>query len=482
MNTDPQAVPTPPTILVVDDEPNLRQVMSIALQRSGCNVRAVSGVKAALKAIDEIELPYPLVITDLVMPDGSGMEVLHAARARSEHTQVIVVTAYSSVDSALDAMRNGAYDFVTKPFSPGELAALASKALEKNAVVEENRNLKAQLAALTPSEDDIFGHSEPMRRIGALVSKAAISRATVLITGESGTGKERVARLLHEQSDRSRGPFCVVNCGALPEFLMESELFGHEKGSFTGATGTALGLIRQSEGGTLFLDEVGELPLALQVKLLRVLQERKVRPVGGTNEVPVNVRVIAATNRDVEAAVTAGTFRTDLYYRLNVIRILLPPLRERFGDVHRLAEQMVRRFAKDTQKPIRGLTPAALRALEGYDFPGNVRELENLMECAVALTSSETIDIDMLPEHLRTRPAATLVTLDVPPEGLQLDVTLATLERQLLSQALKHTGGVRKHAAKLLGISFRSIRYRLEKLGLEVEGPDEPETKASHEP
>ena len=477
MKASDSGVATPPTILVVDDEPGLRQVMDIALRRSGFLVRAVNGAKTALRALAEVEVPYPLVITDLVMPDGSGMDVLHAARARSEHTQVIVVTAYSTVESALDAMRSGAYDFVTKPFSPAELAALASKALEKNAVVAENQRLKAQLASFSPTAHDVFGHNEAMRRVGTLVTKAAASRATVLITGESGTGKERVARLLHEQSDRARGPFCVINCGALPEALMESELFGHEKGSFTGATSAALGLFRQSDGGTLLLDEIGELPLLLQVKLLRVLQERTVRPVGSAVEVPVDVRVLAATNRDVEADVAAGMFRTDLYYRLNVIRITLPPLRERTGDARRLAEHMVVRFADELRKPIRGLTPAALRALDGYAFPGNVRELENMMERAVALTSSLTIDIDMLPDHLAGPPARRASLLDLPPEGMRLDEALADVERRLLQQALERSDGVRKHAAKLLGISFRSIRYRLDKLGIAAAEDDEDGTE-----
>jgi two-component system response regulator PilR (NtrC family) len=461
------------TILVVDDEPSLRQVLEIALRRSGYEVRSANGVKAALRMLNEVDEPFPLVITDLMMPDGSGMEVLAAARARSELTQVLMVTAYSTVESALDAMKNGAYDFVTKPFSPAEITALASKALEKSAVVEENRRLKAKLASLEPSADDFFGHNDAMRRVGTLVTKAAASRATVLITGESGTGKERIARILHEQSDRATGPFCVINCGALPEALMESELFGHERGSFTGAMNAALGLFRQSHGGTLLLDEIGELPLPLQVKLLRVLQEKKVRPVGSAVEVSVDVRVLAATNRDVEADVASGAFRTDLYYRLNVIRITLPPLRERSGDARRLAEQMAHRFAAEMHKPIRGLTPLALRALDGYAFPGNVRELENMMERAVALTSSDWLDVDLLPEHVAGRREPLLHALELPPEGLRLDDALGEVERHLLQQALERSGGVRKKAAVLLGISFRSIRYRLEKLGISSEDNDE---------
>jgi len=461
------------SILVVDDEPSLRQVLEIALRRSGYRVKTAGGVGAAKQALASSQEPFPLVITDLVMPDGSGMDVLAAARGRSTDTQVIVVTAFSTVESAIEAMRAGAYDFVTKPFSPAEIAALASKALEKNAVVGENRRLKEKLASLAPTADDVFGHNEAMRKVGLLVEKAATSRATVLITGESGTGKERVARLLHEQSERASGPFCVINCGALPEALMESELFGHERGAFTGATSAAPGLFRQSHGGTLLLDEVGELPLPLQVKLLRVLQEKKVRPVGSAVEAPIDVRVLAATNRDVEAEVAAGRFRTDLYYRLNVIRIQLPPLRERPGDARRLAQQMVTRFADELGRQVKGLTPTALRALDGYAFPGNVRELENMVERAVALGADEWLDVDMLPDEVIRRAASPGSVLDLPPDGLRLDDTLADLERRLLLQALERSGGVRKRAAKLLGITFRSIRYRLEKLGLRTEDADD---------
>jgi two-component system response regulator PilR (NtrC family) len=468
-----------PAVLVVDDEPGLREVLDITLRRHGFHVVAKPGVRSALAAIDEGESPFPLVVTDLVMPDGSGMDVLRAARERSTETQVIVITAYSTLDSAIDAMREGAYDFVTKPFSPAELAAVAQKALEKSSIVAENRRLRAHLVSIAPppSEgDDLFGSDPAMRRVGVLVRKAASTRSTVLITGESGTGKERTARILHELSARADRSFCVINCGALPETLMESELFGHEKGAFTGASAPSPGLFRQAHGGTLLLDEIGELPPSLQVKLLRVLQERKVRPVGGTHEIEVDVRVLAATNRDVEKDVEAGRFRTDLYYRLNVIRFELPPLRERRSDVVRLAQRMVRRFATEFEKPVRGLTPEAIRALERYDFPGNIRELENMMERAVALASNETIDIGDLPETVGGGPpsaAPTLVT-DLPAEGCQLDGVLEDIERRLLTQALERSDGVRKAAAELLGISFRSMRYRLAKLGMEVpRGPGE---------
>ena len=478
MSASPSLPPSSPKILVVDDEPGLRKVLEITLRRQGHEVVVVPGVKTALEAIRQSPTPFPLVLTDLVMPDGSGMEVLAAAKQRSEATEVIVMTAHSTVDTALEAMRRGAYDFVTKPFSPAEIAAVAQKALEKGLIVVENQRLKAHLERLESDGRESLGTSPAMVRIAELIAKVARARTTVLITGESGTGKERVARALHQQSDRAGKPFVVVNCGALPEALMESELFGHERGAFTGAGARSLGLFREADGGTMLLDEVGELPPSLQVKLLRVLQERKVRPVGGGLEVAVDVRVLAATNRDVEADVREGKFRQDLYYRLNVIRIELPTLRDRPEDVSRLADRFVHRFAAELGKDVRGLTPDALRALDAYAFPGNVRELENMIERAVALASSPAIGLGDLPpavSGLSASPAPLLA--DLPPEGCALDEVLGEVERRLLLQALARTGGVRKAAAKLLGVTFRSMRYRLAKHALEVAGADDDESE-----
>ncbi|MEP7125996.1 MAG: sigma-54 dependent transcriptional regulator [Byssovorax sp.] len=474
MASSPSLPPSPTKILVVDDEPGLRKVLEITFRRQGHEVVVVPGVKTALEAIRQSPTPFPLVLTDLVMPDGSGMDVLAAAKQRSEATEIIVMTAHSTVDTALEAMRRGAYDFVTKPFSPAEIAAVAQKALEKGLIVVENQRLKAHLERLENDGRESLGTSPAMVKVAELIGKVARARTTVLITGESGTGKERVARALHQQSDRAGKPFVVVNCGALPEALMESELFGHERGAFTGAGARSLGLFREADGGTMLLDEVGELPPSLQVKLLRVLQERKVRPVGGGLEVAVDVRVLAATNRDVEADVREGKFRQDLYYRLNVIRIELPTLRNRPEDVSRLADRFVHRFAAELGKDVRGLTPDALRALDVYAFPGNVRELENMMERAVALASSPAIGLGDLPlavSGLSASPAPLLA--DLPPEGCALDEVLGEVERRLLLQALARTGGVRKAAAKLLGVTFRSMRYRLAKHALEVAGPDE---------
>jgi two-component system response regulator PilR (NtrC family) len=459
-------------VLVVDDEPGLRDVLEITLRRQGYRVTCCANTTSALEQLEQAAEPFPLVITDLVMPDGSGIDVLSAARSRSDQTQVIIVTAFSTVEAAIDAMRHGAYDFVTKPFSPAEIAELANKALEKSNIVAENKRLKAHLASMRPTADDDFGSAPVMRRVAALVSKAAAIRSTVLITGASGTGKERVARALHKLSDRKDGPFCVINCGALPENLMESELFGHEKGAFTGAASATKGIFRQASGGTLLLDEIGELPVSLQVKLLRVLQEKTVRPVGGSREEEVDVRLLAATNRDVEAAVSDGSFRQDLYYRLNVIRIELPPLRERDGEVRRLAVRFLDRFAAEMDRDPMRITPEAMRALEVYDYPGNIRELENTIERAVALASGNDIGLGDLPETVGgfATPGLPAVTA-LPEKGCRLDDVLEIAERHLLSQALERTAGNRTHAAKLLGISFRSLRYRLAKHGFADDNP-----------
>jgi two-component system response regulator PilR (NtrC family) len=483
MPSIPASVPPPRTkVLVVDDEPALRQVLDIAFRRQGFDVVTAPGARTAIEALRQHPTPFPLILTDLVMPDGSGMDVLSAAKERSQATEIIVMTAHSTVESAIEAMRRGAYDFITKPFSTIEIGAIAQKALEKSSLALENQILRARIERLEPSEPEPLPTSPAMQRVLELIAKVAKARTTVLITGESGTGKERVAKALHERSDRAGKPFLVVNCAAIPEALMESELFGHEKGSFTGAAAKSLGLFREADGGTVLLDEVGELPAALQVKLLRVLQERKVRPVGAAAEIPVDVRVLAATNRDVEADVRAGSFRQDLYYRLNVIRIELPPLRDRPEDIPYLADRFVRRFASELGKDVRGLTPDALRALYAYAFPGNVRELENMIERAVALASGPAIGLGDLPPAvagLSASPAPALA--DLPPGGCKLDEVLGEVERRLILQALERTGGVRKAAAKLLGVTFRSLRYRLAKHALEdagegdeADGGDEP--------
>jgi two-component system response regulator PilR (NtrC family) len=459
-------------LLVVDDEPNLRQMLEILFRREGYGVVSAPGVNSALESIRQSPQPFPVVLTDLAMPDGSGLDVLAAAKTRSPATEVILITAHSTVENAIQALRLGAYDFVTKPFDPAELAALVGKALEKQALYVENQRLRAQVSKLQGS--DIVGRSKVMHEMLDMIDRIAPTRTTVLITGESGTGKERVARAIHDRSDRAGEPFMVVNCGALPEALMESELFGHEKGAFTGASTRHRGLFREADGGTLLLDEVGELAASLQVKLLRVLQERAVRPVGAAQESPIDVRVLAATNRDVESDVASGRFRQDLYYRLNVIRLRLPPLRERKEDIPLFTERFIRRYAAEMGKEITGFTADGMRALERYGFPGNVRELENVIERAVALAGSRVIGLgDLPPEVSGAVGAPSPALLMLPDQGCQLDDVVNEVERRLLLEALERAGGVRTAAARLLGISFRSLRYRLQKHSLEVPGPDD---------
>jgi len=338
--------------------------------------------------------------------------------------------------------------------------------MEKRALLAENAALRERVAGRVRMAQ-LLGRSKPMQMVFELIAKISSARTNVLITGESGTGKELVARALHTEGNRASGAFVAVNCGAIPDELMESELFGHVKGAFTGAVADRPGLFREADGGTLFLDEIGELSLGLQVKLLRALQEKKVKPVGGTGEQDVDVRVVAATNRELEAEVARGAFRQDLYYRLNVIELRLPPLRQRREDVPLLVEHFLRRFAKDQGKALSALTPAAIKRLEDYDFPGNVRELENIIERAVALAAGPVIDVEDLPALRTAAVKSSAPTGEIPDDGIDLDRLVADYERAWVQKALDKTGGVRKKAAHLLGITFRSMRYRLEKLGME---------------
>ncbi len=461
-------------ILVVDDEPGLREMLGVLLRRARHEPVCVPGVVTALARIADDD-PYDLVITDLSMLDGTGMTVLEAARTRDATTEVVMITAFATTEAAVEAMRRGAYDYVQKPFKNPELLATIDKALEKRAIHRENESLRAS-ALGTFRLGNLIGKSEPMKRVMALIERIASARTSVLVTGESGTGKEVVARALHDRGDRREAPFVVVNCGALPETLMESELFGHERGAFTGAATRKDGIFRAADKGTLFLDEVGELTPALQVKLLRVLQERKVRPIGGEKEFEVDVRLVAATNRDVELEVREGRFRQDLFYRLNVIRLVMPPLRDRPEDIPLLAEHfLVKHGALAGRRLL--FSPEVLRWIAQQRYPGNVRELENVVERAVTLAAGPRITLADLPDTLATNGAATPRPIGLPPEGMDLDAFLADTEQRLLLEALERTGGVRKRAAKLVGMSFRSFRYRLAKYGL-GDGDDEPESGA----
>jgi two-component system response regulator PilR (NtrC family) len=458
-------------VLVVDDEPSMREFLEILLRRLGHTPTTADDAPAGIARMNDEA--FDLVLTDLKLPTGSGMDVLRHASEHHENTQVIMMTAFATAENAIEAMKLGAYDYVLKPFKVDEISVLIERALERRQLREENQALKKTLEA-RKGRARLLGTSETMKEVFGLIQKVAPTKTTLLITGESGTGKELVARAVHSRSPREEEPFVPVNCGAIPEQLIESELFGHVKGSFTGAHTDKAGLFEVAGDGTVFLDEIGELPLAMQVKLLRVLQERRVRRVGGVDDIPVKCRIIAATNRDLEDEVASGNFREDLYFRLNVIQLPLPALRERRADIPLLAETFVARFAEDQGSEVERISDEAMAHLAAYDWPGNVRELENVIERGVTLANGDTMDADGLPKKLReatgdartpTGPYAAPVEL--PEEGVDLEAILESLERRYLTQALELTGGKKKKAADLLGLSFRSFRYRLAKLSID---------------
>lgn len=454
-------------ILVVDDERSMREFLAICLRRSGHEVSVSSSGDQAVAALEGQELD--VVVTDLRMPGKiDGLGVLRAVKERDLETEVIVVTAFATPETAIGAMKDGAYDYLTKPFKVDEINAVINRALEKRELVAANTMLRQRVSGRHRLAS-LIGRSPPMQKLFALIGKVHAVKTNVLITGESGTGKELVARALHSEGPRAEAPFVAVNCGAIPAELIESELFGHIKGAFTGAVADKSGLFASADAGTIFLDEIGELSLGLQVKLLRVLQERTITPVGGTDEVSIDVRVIAATNRELEDEVERGAFRSDLFYRLNVIELRLPPLRQRDGDVAALVDHFIRRFAAEQDKRVTGITPTALKRLEGYHFPGNVRELENIIERAVTLTSANVLDDGDLPRLRESHAIGTASGrgIEIPAEGIHLDAVTADFERAIVTQALEISGGVRKKAATLLGVTFRSLRYRLKKLGFD---------------
>lgn len=459
-------------ILVVDDEPSLRDVLSIMLKKAGyTTATAVDGEEAVSKVGKDI---YDLVITDLKMPGMGGMDVLKAVKSASPDTVVLVVTAFGSAESAVEAMKLGAYDYLTKPFQIDEVQLIIRNALEKRRLSTENMLLKREMASHS-TLSSIIGQSEAMQKVFDVIVKVADTRSNVLICGESGTGKELVARAIHYNSSRAHMPFVAMNCSAMPETLLESELFGHMKGSFTGAMSNKAGLFEVADGGSIFLDEIGDMSMPTQVKLLRVIQEREFRRVGGTQDVKVDVRLIAATNRDLEKAVADGSFREDLYYRLDVIPIRLPPLRVRVGDIPLLVQHFLARFAKESGKPSPVLEPEAMQALLAHEWRGNVRELENMIERAVAFCSNGTISaVDMRSWLHRPVSAPTASPTDLPPDGLDLEGLICKIEKELLLKALERTGWVKKKAARLLQLNTRSFRYRLEKYGIKG-GQDDPQ-------
>jgi len=402
------------------------------------------------------------VITDLRMREVDGLAVLRAAKEHSPETVVVVITAFASTETAVEAMKLGAYDYITKPFKMDEIKLILANALERKRLQDENQALKRQLRR-ERSVESFVGRSPQMLEMFETIRKIADSMSTVLVAGESGTGKELVARAIHDGSPRRNGPFVSVNCGAIPETLMESELFGHVKGAFTGAVASTVGLFSAAHGGTLFLDEITEVPAALQVKLLRVIQEREIRRVGDTKDIKVDVRLIAASNRDVAKAVQDGTLREDLFYRLNVIPLHIPPLRERREDIPLLVAHFMKRRSSELGRSARSVTPAALVVLESYRWPGNVRELENVIERALVLGNGDVLDVDALPPDLRRPQDVLEIAVEIPESGLDLQATLDQIEQRYIQLALARTGGVQTRAAELLRVSFRQLRYKLRK-------------------
>ncbi|MBK7703200.1 MAG: sigma-54-dependent Fis family transcriptional regulator [bacterium] len=444
------AAPELATILVVDDEPELCQALGRLLGRNGYRTLTAGNGEEALEILRQE--PVPLVLTDLMMPRLNGVDLLKAVKIIAPATEVVIVTGHGTIETAVEAMRMGAYDFIEKPFTASLTLNVVRKALEKQQLIAENRELRRMLSEDT-GRGDIVGMSEVMRRVLDTVRQVAPSKATVLLTGESGTGKEVVAASLHRWGDRAGRPLVKVSCAAIPETLLESELFGYEKGAFTGATGRRRGRFEAAHGGTLFLDEVGELPMSVQIKLLRVLQDATFERLGSNDPIVVDVRLVAATNADLEDLVARGLFREDLYYRLNVINIDLPPLRARTGDVVLLAGFFLKFAGEKNGKKIDGFTRAALDALQRYSWPGNVRELENCVERAVVLSKGGLIDVDVLPQAVRAGKRV-IETVSFP-----VGTTLHDAEMELIRATLESTGGDKETAARILGIASRTI-YR----------------------
>ena len=444
-------------ILVVDDEINIRGALVTMLEKKGHQVRGVATAEEGLAQLEAA--PTELVITDLRMPGIGGMEFLCRLKAAWPDTEVVVMTAYGSIDTAVEAMRYGAYDYLTKPIDRERFPIVVDKALERHTLTTENKQLRDRLETRTRF-DQMVGESEPMQRVYNLVDMVAESAVTVLLTGESGTGKELVARAIHHKSTRANGPFVTLNCGALPENLFESELFGYEKGAFTGAMTTKAGRFELADGGTLLLDEVGELSLKSQVDFLRVLETKEFRRLGGTKLITVDARIIAATNRNLEEAVKQGDFREDLYYRLNVVPIRLPPLRERGDDIPLLAERFLSEFTAQHHREPKDVSRGAMRLLRLYSWPGNIRQLRNLMERLVITVRDSGIQPEHLPEEIQAskEDARTMV--------VALGSSLKDIERETIRRTLAEVTNHREKAAKLLGISLRALQYKIKEYGI----------------
>jgi two-component system response regulator PilR (NtrC family) len=460
-------------LLIVDDEASLRDFLSIVFEEEGCRVETAATLADAHAALQKRE--PDLVLCDLMLPDGSGLDLLRDIKAQNPSIPIVMITAHTSTKSAVEALKAGAHDYIAKPFDIDELKIIVSKAVERKELEDENLHLRTALEE-RHTFANIIGKSAKMQEIFGIVQRIARATSTVLISGESGTGKELIARAIHYNSGR-RGKFVGINCGAMPETLLESELFGHERGAFTGAIREKRGLFHEAERGTIFLDEIGETTLSVQIKLLRVLQDRVVRRVGSNVETQVDVRVIAATNRDLSESIRNGNFREDLFYRINVIPIALPPLRQRKEDIPLLVDHFIAKFSRQLDVPQKRISSDAMRLIEKYHWPGNVRELENVVERMIALETSDVLTTKSLPEHVLLGGAIPdVATFDLPDEGISLQDHLESIGKIFMLKALERSGGVQTQAAELLRMSFRSFRYYAKKYDLiprdvvEVEG------------
>jgi DNA-binding NtrC family response regulator len=478
----------PESVLVIDDEEVMRDVLGTLLTQAGCHVTlAKDGAEGLALARKQA---FDAAIVDIMLPEMDGIAVLEELKHIDADLVVLVITAYASVETALAAMKKGAFDYITKPFKHEEVLHILGNGLRQRRLQRENLELRTALRDQSRFTE-IVGKSPRMQQVFGLITQAAPSRSTILVVGESGTGKELVAKAIHASSPRADKPFIVVNSGSLPHDLLESNLFGHVKGAFTGAVYAKKGLFELADKGTLFFDEIGNIPLETQAKLLRVLQDREFMRLGGVDVVRVDVRIVAATNIDLRRAADEGRFREDLYYRLNVIAVQLPPLRQRKEDIPALTSHFVEKYARENGKAVTGVTSEALQALMDYDWPGNVRELENVIERGVVLTNVDKIGRDLIPDHVRTSPSFHVPHLTVPPEGISLRDVMASFERRLIESTLDATHGVQKEAARLLGLKPTTLNEMIkrhnillprdrerERRGREVEEPAEKPTPA----
>ena len=454
-----------PQILLIDDEEQSCNALSLLLKKIGYNIETSHSGEHALELLQDIS--FDLVISDLVLPGISGIDVLKWIKTDSPETCVILITGKASAETAVEAMREGALDYITKPFNLDRLKVQIEKALEKRRLLVENKYLRQQLHGRYRF-DNIIGTSQAMQRVFARMEKVTATDSTILILGASGTGKELVARAIHYNSPRQNKPFIAINCGAIPAELLESELFGHVKGAFTGAIADSPGKFEVANHGTIFLDEIGDMPQQLQMKLLRVLQEHEFEPVGSNRKIHLNIRLISATNVDLHEHVKTGRFREDLYYRLNVIPIELPPLKERSSDIQQLARFFAEKICREMNRPQVTISPAALQAMESYHWPGNVREMENIIERTIALTDGQIINCDDLPSDIgKSLPQPTSLSPQVTAEGIDLNWVIADMERDMIKQALILGKGVKARAAELLKINRTTLVEKIKRLGME---------------